>query len=68
MQTYTMQRAQISVTSEERRAVEALAARTGLSISALIRAAAEDVHGAIASFDDRLAGAARERGFVVHGR
>ncbi|MDA8040597.1 MAG: ribbon-helix-helix protein, CopG family [Actinomycetota bacterium] len=49
-----MQRTQISLTSEERQALDAVAARTGLSISALIRAAIETVYGTERSSDDDL--------------
>lgn len=50
-----MQRTQISLTSEGRRALDAAAARTGRSISALIRDAVETVYGAERSTDDDLA-------------
>jgi Ribbon-helix-helix protein, copG family len=40
-----MQRTQISLTAEERRALDAEAARTGRSISALIRDAVDTVYG-----------------------
>jgi predicted DNA-binding protein len=40
-----MQRTQISLTSEERRALDAVSASTGRSISALIREAVETVYG-----------------------
>ena len=45
MYTYIMQRTQISLTAEERRALDEEAARTGRSISALIRDAVEIVYG-----------------------
>ena len=45
MYTYIMRRTQISLTAEERRALDEEAARTGRSISALIRDAVEIVYG-----------------------
>jgi plasmid stability protein len=55
MYTYIMQRTQISLTSEERRALDAEAARTGRSVSALIREAVETVYVVERSSDDDLA-------------
>jgi hypothetical protein len=57
-----MQRTQISLTSEERRILDSEAARTGRSISALIRDAVETVYGAGRSRDDDLAAMRRAFG------
>jgi len=50
-----MLRTQISLTSEERRVLDAVSARTGRSIAALIRDAVEAVYGTGRSGDDDLA-------------
>ncbi|MBO0767854.1 MAG: ribbon-helix-helix protein, CopG family [Solirubrobacterales bacterium] len=50
-----MQRTQISLTERERRALDAAAARTGLSLSALIRNAVEHTYGSERSTEDDLA-------------
>lgn len=50
-----MQRTQISLTIEGRRALDAEAARSGRSISALIRDAVEIVYGAERSSEEDLA-------------
>ena len=54
MYTYIMQRTQISLTTEERRALDQEAARTGRSVSALIRDAVEIVYGAKRSTEEDL--------------
>jgi predicted DNA-binding protein len=54
MYTYIMQRTQISLTAEERQALDAEAARTGKSLSALIRDAVEAVYGTRRSSTDDL--------------
>jgi hypothetical protein len=54
MYTYIMLRTQISLTAEERQALDAEAARTGKSISALIRDAVERSYGSSRSSADDL--------------
>jgi hypothetical protein len=54
MYTYIMQRTQISLTAEERRALDAETVRTGKSLSALIRDAVERVYGVSRSSADDL--------------
>jgi hypothetical protein len=54
MYSYIMQRTQISLTVEERKALDVEAARTGKSISALIRDAVEAVYGTWRSSTDDL--------------
>lgn len=49
-----MQRTQISLTGSERRALDEAAARTGRSLSSLIREAVDQVYGAERSTDDDL--------------
>jgi len=50
-----VERTQISLTAEERRTLDAEASRTGLSLSALIRAAVDTVYGVERSSQDDLA-------------
>jgi hypothetical protein len=54
MYTYIMERTQISLTVEERQTLDAEAARTGKSMSALIRYAVTAVYGTGRSSGDDL--------------
>lgn len=57
-----MQRTQISLTAEERRLLDVEAARTGRSISALIREAVTTAYGARRNANDDLAAMREARG------
>lgn len=57
-----MQRTQISLTDEGRRALDAAAARTGRSLSSLIRDAVDQVYGTERSAEDDLAAMRRAFG------
>jgi plasmid stability protein len=62
MYSYIMMRTQISLNAEERRMLDAAAARTGRSISALIRDAVTAVYGSERSTGDDLAAMRRAFG------
>jgi hypothetical protein len=57
-----MQRTQISLSDEERRALDVVATRTGRSLSALIRDAVEKTYGSERSTQDDLASMRRAFG------
>ncbi|WP_022924332.1 ribbon-helix-helix protein, CopG family [Serinicoccus marinus] len=60
-----MQRTQISLTAEDRRLLDAAAARTGLSLSRLIRDAVNQTYGAGRDADDDIAAIASASGAWV---
>lgn len=62
MQSYIMERTQVSFTREERRVLDQESAHTGRSIAALIRAAVETVYGGERCTADDLASKRRAFG------